>query len=173
MGQLSAAYPTPTPSFSPPSWTCTIPRGHCLSHRQATILPLRLLTYAVVRLLAAPIDGHTPLKAHVQATPTKCLRIILALVTVLAFLVWHLGSDYTNTRRTDFQDKMHHRDDAERARRIRDEDMQRNLVHQQEDEERRRAHEVEDDRRSGVRKREERIIHAGLVAVAHREEAAC
>ncbi|KAK0431987.1 hypothetical protein EV421DRAFT_1742696 [Armillaria borealis] len=117
----------------------------------------------------ARVDERTPLKVHIQATPTKRLRIILGLIFIVAFLAFHIVSDYTNTHRTDFQDRMRRREDAERAKRFKDEDEQRKHAHQQEDRERRAAHQEEDQRKLSGPKRmqsmadEERRKRAGLV----------
>ncbi|KAK0457256.1 uncharacterized protein EV420DRAFT_1549675 [Desarmillaria tabescens] len=65
---------------------------------------------------------------------------------------------------------MRRREEAERLKRIEDEDRQRESAHQQEDQERRLAHEEEDRQWKVERESEERMIHARLVAVTHREE---
>ncbi|PBK66754.1 hypothetical protein ARMSODRAFT_1021181 [Armillaria solidipes] len=135
-----------------------------------SILPFvsrRLLLYTN---LTARVDERTPLKVHIQATPTKRLRIILGLIFIVAFLAFHIVSDYTNTHRTDFQDRMRRREDVERAKRFKDEDEQRKRAHQQEDRERRAAHEEEDRSWKAEREKEERSLQAKSIAVAHREE---
>ncbi len=88
----------------------------------------------------------------------------------MAFLAFHIVSDFTNTHRTDFQDRMRRREDAERAKRIKVEDEQRQHAHQQEDRERRAAHEEQNRKWKAEREKEERTLQAKSIAVAHREE---
>ncbi|PBK98305.1 hypothetical protein ARMGADRAFT_1008732 [Armillaria gallica] len=116
------------------------------------------------------VNERTPLKQ--ERTPDKrwgWLQIV-AFILIAALLACHVINDYTNTHRTDFQDRMRRREDADRAKSIKDEDLRRKFAYQQEDRKRRAAHEEEDRNWKAEREREERTIQARSIAVDHREE---
>ncbi|KAK0457277.1 uncharacterized protein EV420DRAFT_1765017 [Desarmillaria tabescens] len=117
------------------------------------------------------INERTSLKP--ESTSGKRSRRLqsLTFIFVVALLAFHLFSDYTNTNRTDVQDRMRRREDVERAKRIKDEDMRRKLAQQQEDRKRRLAHEEEDRRWKVERESEERAIRTRTIAVEYREQA--
>ncbi|SJL17484.1 uncharacterized protein ARMOST_21036 [Armillaria ostoyae] len=119
---------------------------------------------------AGLVDEHTPLMQERTTDKRWGWPKILAYILIAALLACHVISDYTNTNRTDVQDRMRRREDADRVKRIRDEDLRRKFAQQQEDRERRVAHEDEDRKWKVEREREERTIQARSIAVAHREE---
>ncbi|KAG7443442.1 uncharacterized protein BT62DRAFT_921934 [Guyanagaster necrorhizus] len=129
-------------------------------------------SYRTVRNEEAGLsDERTPLKPLATRGKRLATLKVLAFIFVVALLAFHLVSDYTNTNRTDVQDRIRRREDMERAKRIEGEELRRKLAHQQEDKKRRLAYEEEDKRRKVEREREERTIQARLVAVARREDA--
>ncbi|KAK0184988.1 hypothetical protein F5146DRAFT_1072963 [Armillaria mellea] len=115
------------------------------------------------------INERTPLKQEQTPEKRTWLRI-LSFIFIAALLACHVVNDYTNTNRTDVQDRLRRREDADRAKIFRDEDLRRKLAQQQEDRKRRAAHEEEDRKWKVERAREERTIQAKSIAVAHREE---
>ncbi|PBK66761.1 hypothetical protein ARMSODRAFT_1021185 [Armillaria solidipes] len=119
---------------------------------------------------AGLVDERTPLIPERTTDKRWGWPQILAYILIAALLACHVVSDYTNTNRTDVQDRMRRREDADRAKRIKYEDLRRKFAQQQEDRERRAAHEEEDRKWKVEREREERMIQAMSIAVAHREE---
>ncbi|PBK91801.1 hypothetical protein ARMGADRAFT_993847 [Armillaria gallica] len=73
-------------------------------------------------------------------------------------LTWHFIDDYSNIHRSDVQERIRHREELERLKRIEFEDAQRKLAHEREDEERRLSFKEEDRQRKEERERQEREI---------------
>ncbi|KAK0488426.1 hypothetical protein IW261DRAFT_1556892 [Armillaria novae-zelandiae] len=124
---------------------------------------------AVAHEEAGLVNERTPLRKDQTPDKRNWLRR-LAFILIAALLMGHVVSDYTNTNRTDVQDRLRRREDADRAKRIRDEDIRRKFGQQQEDRERRAAQEEKNRRWKVEREREERAIQAKSITVAHREE---
>ncbi|KAK0444664.1 hypothetical protein EV421DRAFT_2034719 [Armillaria borealis] len=98
-----------------------------------------------------PSNERTPLNPQTTRKPRECsyalkVRVMIGLLLFMAF-TWHLVDDYSNTHRTDVQERIRHREELERLKRIEFEDTQRKLAHEREDEERRLSFEEEDRRR--------------------------
>ncbi|KAK0207311.1 hypothetical protein IW262DRAFT_657680 [Armillaria fumosa] len=82
---------------------------------------------------------------------------MIGLLLLMAF-IWHCVDDYSNTHRTDVQDRIRHREELDRLKRIEHEDTQRKLAQEREDEDRRLAFEEKKEWMEGQRERQNRAI---------------
>ncbi|KAK0497517.1 hypothetical protein EDD18DRAFT_1104901 [Armillaria luteobubalina] len=161
------------------------PTGPCTTKDNAPLLPS-----------AGPSNEQTPLNPQTTKRSSRCSSLskaIIGLLLLMGFInIWHFVNDYSNTHRTDVQDRIRHREELDRLERIAHEDKQRKLAqeredegrrlafareevqrkldYRQEDEQRRLAHEEEDKRRTVQKEREDRIIRDREGLVARREQ---
>ncbi|KAK0457289.1 uncharacterized protein EV420DRAFT_517511 [Desarmillaria tabescens] len=111
-----------------------------------------------------PSNEQTPLNHPKPKRFRRCsytLKVLIVLLLLAAF-TWHCVDDYSNTHRTDVQERIRHREELERLRRIEHEDAQRKQAHELEDEERRKTFEEEDEWRRlahGAEDEQRRLAH--------------
>ncbi|SJL17537.1 uncharacterized protein ARMOST_21089 [Armillaria ostoyae] len=120
-----------------------------------------------------PSNERTPLNSQTTRRP-KCsytLKVMIGLLLFIAF-TWHCVNDYSNTHRTDVQERIRHREELDRLKRIEHEDTQRKLAHEREDEERRLAFEEEKQWMKEQRAKQDRAIarEEAQRKLAHEEE---
>ncbi|PBK66823.1 hypothetical protein ARMSODRAFT_1005909 [Armillaria solidipes] len=117
---------------------------------------------------AGPRNEQTPLNPQRTRRFRKysfsTLKALIVLLLLMG-LTWHFVDDYSNIRRRDVQERIRHREELERLKRIEFEDAQRKLAHEREDEERRLSFEEEDRRR-----KEEILRDEARRKLAHEEE---
>ncbi|KAK0444670.1 hypothetical protein EV421DRAFT_1902741 [Armillaria borealis] len=81
-----------------------------------------------------PSNERTPLNSQTTRR-SKCsytLKIMIGLLLFIAF-TWHCVNDYSNTHRTDVQERIRHREELDRLKRIEHEDKMRKAEKERED----------------------------------------
>ncbi|KAK0185028.1 hypothetical protein F5146DRAFT_213113 [Armillaria mellea] len=121
-----------------------------------------------------PSNERTPLIPRSTKRPSEYLSILKIMVGLLLLMAfgWHCVDDYSNTHRTDVQERIRHREELDRLKQIQDEDTQRRLDHEREDEERRLAFEEEKEWMKEQWERQDRTIarEEARRKLAHEEE---
>ncbi|KAK0488470.1 hypothetical protein IW261DRAFT_351034 [Armillaria novae-zelandiae] len=114
---------------------------------------------------ARPSNERTPLNPQTSKRSCECLSVLKVMVGLLLLMAFigHCVDDYSNIHRTDVQDRIRHREELDRLKRIEHEDTQRRQDHEREDEERRLAFEEEKEWMKEQREKHDR-------AIAHEEE---
>ncbi|KAK0238342.1 hypothetical protein EDD85DRAFT_826443 [Armillaria nabsnona] len=121
-----------------------------------------------------PSNERTPLNPQTTRKPREysyTLKVMIGLLLFMAF-TWHLVDDYSNTHRTDVQERNRLRDESDRLKRIEHEDTQRRLAYEREDEERRSAFEEEKQWMKEQRERQDKANarEEARRKLAHEEE---
>ncbi|KAK0497512.1 hypothetical protein EDD18DRAFT_156976 [Armillaria luteobubalina] len=111
---------------------------------------------------AGPSNEQTPLNPQTTKRSSRCSSLskaIIGLLLLMGFIsIWHFVDDYSNTHRTDVQDRIRHREELDRLKRIAHEDTQRKLAQEREDEERRLTFEEEKEWMKEQREKQDRAI---------------